>query len=40
MEEIADTITAFNNVSYQAIDEQAGIQLDIGKGKKATAPSK
>jgi NADH-quinone oxidoreductase subunit G len=39
MSEIAETIPAFNNVSYQAMDEQAGIQLDLGKGKK-TAETK
>ena len=36
MNEIADTVSAFNGVSYQAIDEQAGIQLELGESKKTT----
>lgn len=36
MSEIAETVSAFNDVSYQAIDEQAGIQLDLGESKKTT----
>ena len=39
MSEIAETITAFSDVSYRAIDEQAGIQLDLGHSKK-TAKTK
>jgi NADH-quinone oxidoreductase subunit G len=39
MNEISESIDAFKNVSYQAIDEQAGIQLDLGKSKK-TADTK
>jgi len=38
LNEISNTITAFSSVSYQAIDEQAGIQLDLdGINKKARA---
>jgi NADH-quinone oxidoreductase subunit G len=39
MDEIAETVAAFKEVSYQAIDEQAGIQLDLGQSKK-TAETK